>query len=58
MKQQGLLYFTDINLTVVAMLLFMFAFGVIAFWVWNKKNRTHFDHMAKLPLEGNQGEMQ
>jgi len=56
MKQQGLLHFTDINLTVVAMLLFMFAFGVIALWAWTKKNRAHFERMSKLPLDDNQGE--
>lgn len=52
----GLNYFTDIHLTIFALLLFFFWFLLLCFWVYRVTPKEQHDRMSKLPLEELSGE--
>lgn len=56
MKQEGLKYFTDTYLLMIAMFLFLFAYLAISVWAWSGRQKKHFDEMSKLPLERAEGD--
>ena len=51
MKQEGLLYFSDTSLIVVAFFLFFISFLVLSYQVYTKKNKSYYEQMAKLPFQ-------
>ena len=50
MKKEGLAYFQDTHLTVIAMFLFLAVFLGMVIWVYRKKGKKHYDELANLPL--------
>lgn len=51
MKQQGLLYFTDINLTAIGLLIFFIFFVSLLFWVYRKSSQEVYSEVAEIPLK-------
>ena len=52
MKQQGLLYFTEIPMMVVGMCLFLIVFaGVVARTFTGRKRQELLNEIAKMPLQ-------
>jgi len=51
MKQEGLKYFTDTHLTLIALLLFFSFFVCMLFVVMSKKNKKRYEELANIPLE-------
>ena len=51
MKQEGLKFFTNIDLTVAAMLIFFTVFVVAIIAVFRKGSSEHYDEVSRMPLE-------
>lgn len=51
MKQQGLMYFTDISLTTVGLILFFGCFVGICLWAYRKNSKNVYNYMEQLPLK-------
>lgn len=51
MLREGLSFFTDTHLTVIALVLFFCTFAGVVLWTYRKSARKHYDDMAKLPLD-------
>ena len=51
MLREGLAFFTDTNLTLVALVLFFVTFLGVLLWTFRKSAREHYKDMAKLPLD-------
>ena len=51
MKQVALSYFNNIELTNLALILFLIAFFIVVFRVMSKKNQKLYKEMERLPLE-------
>ena len=56
MKQEGLLHFTDIHLTVLGLVIFFIFFVVMGVRVFRKGSKSHYDKIAKMPLDDEDGE--
>ncbi len=54
MKSLGLSYFTDTNLTLLALLLFFSVFIGLTFWVFRKDQKPYFKKMSELPFDEGQ----
>jgi cbb3-type cytochrome oxidase subunit 3 len=50
MKQIGLAYFTDTNLTLIGLGIFVIFFVALQIWVFRKSQKPHYEKMAQLPL--------
>ena len=50
MKQEGLRYFTDINLTSAGLVIFFGFFVCLLFWVYRKSSKDLYSKAANLPL--------
>lgn len=50
MKQEGLRYFTDINLTLAGLMIFFGFFICLLFWVYRKSSKEIYAQAAQLPL--------
>ncbi len=51
MRQEALRYFTDTQMILFAMLLFIACFAGIVLWVFRKNANQIYAHMERLPLE-------
>lgn len=51
MKQIALSYFENIELTNLALILFLTAFFIVVITVFSKKNKKIYEKMEQLPLE-------
>lgn len=51
MKQAILTHFPHLNLSVVAMVIFLAVFLGWCLWTFAPKRKGHFDQMSNLPLE-------
>lgn len=51
MKQLGLKFFTDVDLTAVGLLLFFFVFVGAIFWVHRMGSEKLYGKISRLPLE-------
>lgn len=51
MKQEALLHFKDVHLTLIAFVLFMLTFIFLYFKVYKFTKKSHFDKMSQLPLD-------
>ena len=51
MLQEGLSYFSDTHLTIVALFSFIVTFAGIVAWTYRKSARKYYDDMARLPLD-------
>jgi cbb3-type cytochrome oxidase subunit 3 len=51
MLREGLAYFTDIYLTLIAFGLFFVTFVGIVLWTYRRSARAYYDEMARLPLD-------
>lgn len=51
MLREGLAFFTDTHLTVIALVLFFCTFLGIVLWTFRKSARGHYEEMANLPLD-------
>lgn len=54
MKQKALLFFTDIDLTLVGLMLFFSVFVGSILWVYRKNSGQTYSYIEQLPL--NEGE--
>mgnify|MGYP000459020987 CR=1 FL=1 len=54
MKQLALSYFENIELTNLALILFLIAFFIVVFRVMSKSNKKLFEEMEQMPLEEEQ----
>lgn len=55
MKQKALLYFTDLDLTLVGFMLFFSVFIGACLWVYRKGSSATYSYLENLPLtEGEQ----
>ena len=54
MKQLALSYFEHIELTNLALILFLIAFFIVIFKVMSKRNKKLYEEMEQLPLEEEQ----
>jgi cbb3-type cytochrome oxidase subunit 3 len=54
MKQLALSYFEHIELTNLALILFLIAFFIVVFRVMSKGNKKLYEEMEQLPLEEEQ----
>ncbi len=54
MKQIALSYFEHIELTNLALILFLIAFFIVVFRVMSKGNKKLYEEMEQLPLEEEQ----
>ena len=52
MKSEALRYFPHVELTCLALVLFFVSFVLILIYAFHKKNKDHFNALARLPLEG------
>lgn len=50
MMRQGLSYFTDTQLTLAGMIIFLVIFTGVLFWVFRKSGQAHYSKMEMLPL--------
>ncbi len=50
MKQQGLAYFTQLDLSIFAMLIFVCWFVIMIIWVFKINSKKQYDSLAQLPL--------
>jgi len=57
MKQVALSYFENIELTNLALILFLVAFLIVVVSVMSKKNKKLYEEMERLPLEDEQYEL-
>jgi len=57
MKQVALSYFDNIELTNLALILFLIAFFIVVFRVMSKKNQKLYKEMERLPLEDEEYEI-
>ena len=55
MKQQGLAYFTDTYLTLIAMVIFMLVFVGMVAWTYRRQAKEMYKKMAEMPLQEDQG---
>jgi cbb3-type cytochrome oxidase subunit 3 len=51
MLREGLAFFTDTYLTMIAFALFFVTFVGIVLWTYRRSARSHYDEMARLPLD-------
>ena len=51
MKQEALSSFDMPWLPVMALIMFIVAFGFYFWWAYKKSHRPHFDDMSMIPLE-------
>jgi hypothetical protein len=51
MKQQGLAFFTQIDLSILAMMIFFIWFIIMLLWVYKIIPRQHHERLAQLPLQ-------
>ena len=51
MLREGLAFFTDTHLTVIALVLFVCTFAGLVLWTFRKSARKHYEEMANLPLD-------
>lgn len=51
MKQAGLMYFTDIHLTVGGLMIFFLFFIGVMFWVYRKSSSQLYSHVEQIPLK-------
>ncbi len=51
MLREGLAFFTDTHLTVIALVLFFSTFAGVVLWTFRKSARKHYEYMARLPLD-------
>jgi len=57
MKQVALSYFDNIELTNLALILFLIAFFIVVFRVMSKENQKLYKEMERLPLEDEEYEI-
>ncbi len=57
MKQVALSYFENIELTNLALILFLVAFLIVVVSVMSKKNKKLYEEMERLPLEDEKYEL-
>ena len=57
MKQVALSYFDNIELTNLALILFLIAFFIVVFRVMSQKNQKLYKEMERLPLEDEEYEI-
>lgn len=55
MKQMALKYFTDSELTLLALILFLFAFAFLIFKVYIYESKETYDELSQLPLRDEEG---
>ncbi|MFP5519724.1 MAG: cbb3-type cytochrome oxidase subunit 3 [Bdellovibrionia bacterium] len=51
MKQKGLLYFTDIDITVLGLVIFFTCFAGICLWAYRKNSKKIYNYVEQLPLQ-------
>jgi cbb3-type cytochrome oxidase subunit 3 len=51
MLSSGMKVFTDTPLTVIGMILFLFAFAMVVMWTFRKNGKKFYSKVEKLPLE-------
>lgn len=51
MKAEALRYFTDVHLTVLAMIIFLSFFAGAVIWVYRKSSTELYKKLSHLPLE-------
>ena len=50
MKQEGLKFFTDTDLTACGLLIFFLFFIAVCFWIYRKGSQNLYHRMSQLPL--------
>ena len=55
MKQMALKYFTDSDLTLLALMLFTFSFVFMLWRVYVYEPRSKFDELSQIPLKDEEG---
>lgn len=51
MKQAGLMYFSDIHLTAIGLLIFFMFFMGVLFWVNRKSSIELYNRLEQIPLK-------
>ncbi len=51
MKQEALKYFADIDLTLLALILFFASFGFMIFRVYFYDKKEKYDNLSQIPLQ-------
>jgi cbb3-type cytochrome oxidase subunit 3 len=51
MKQEGLKYFLETEMTLIALILFLFAFSFLIFRVYFYEKKENFDKLSQIPLK-------
>lgn len=51
MKQEGLKYFTDTHLTLIALIIFFVFFVCMLVFVFSKRNKKHYEKLSKMPFK-------
>lgn len=51
MKSLGLKYFTDIDLTNLGLLVFLFVFVSVVCWVYRRGSEKIYQHVSTIPLK-------
>ncbi len=54
MKQEAFLNYSDQNLTIFGLFIFVGFFVGLLFWVYRKAMNSHYNYMSQLPIEGEQ----
>lgn len=52
MKQEAFQFYTDENMTLLGLFIFVAFFVGLLFWVYRKTQGPHYRYMSQLPLEG------
>lgn len=55
MKQEGLKYFTETGLTLVALVLFFAAFVFLIYRIYFYEKKETFDRLSEIPLKEEEG---
>jgi cytochrome c oxidase cbb3-type subunit IV len=51
MMREGLKYFTDVHLTLLAMMIFLCFFTATLIWVYRRSSTELYKQLSQLPLE-------
>lgn len=54
MKQEVFQHYTDQNLTIFGLFIFVAFFVGLLFWVYRRTQAPHYKYMSQLPIEGEQ----
>jgi cbb3-type cytochrome oxidase subunit 3 len=52
MKQEAFQHYSDQNLTILGLFIFVAFFVGLLFWVYRRTQLSHYKYMSHIPLEG------